>query len=150
MKRYKIDKKIFSVLIASSITFLPSCDKQEDYSLQVRQKDCLSFIVNPFDWSYNPDTVYLKFFDDDVYMFMYPVDEFFLMLDSDVEYLCFEKGGKIFEINRLELKCLTQKYYKNITSSESICTCKIVMLFAEGVCLVPLIPASYEKVKKIL
>ncbi|MBR2833119.1 MAG: hypothetical protein IKE75_01620 [Bacilli bacterium] len=140
--KYSLDKKFFSVLIAGSL-FLEGCQnyKSNDYAIQFRENDYISFIVNPLDFTFEPDIAFIKTFADGVvYEFVFSIDEYFDMLNSSDEYLIFEKDGKCFEINREELKEKSLKIYNNTISNEFIYTAKVMFIISEGILCVSFLP----------
>lgn len=130
MKKIKLQKNIPFVLLVGSLVSLSSCvkEKEKNFKIEFRQKDYMSFMINPLDWSYSPDIASLKVGNEKTKKLEMTIEEFEKMIETDEEYIIVE-GEKI---NVKQLREYSEKLLKNITSKEHIFGAKITMIFTES------------------
>lgn len=132
-KKYKLNKTFFSIALSSSL-ITTSCMKipQGNYRLQFREKEYTSFMLNPLDWSFDPDIVSMEVNSDNNIRVEMSIKEFEEMLNNNEEYITIEKDENKVKVNTKELREYSKKVLSNTTSKEATYQAKIIMIIAES------------------
>lgn len=142
--KYKVCKKVFLGALFSSLALSSCSSKVDKYNVQFREKDYISFMLNPLDFSFDPDTAHLRLYENDEFFEVeYGIDEFFDKLNNSDEYFIVNDGDREYKIDKVELLDKSNKLLSNITSFSSIIMAKIVFIVTETMFLVCLVPLSY-------
>lgn len=133
-QKYKIDKKLFSIAIITSL-LISSCNAQpkKDYKLSIREKNYSSFMYDPLDWTYDPDTVFIEIKGDSSLKIEMSLEEFKNLINTNKEYIIIKGNEKSINIKTKELKEYSERLLSNITSQEVIYPAKILFIFSESV-----------------
>lgn len=149
---YKISKMICSVALVGSLTSLSACQNKPD-KITLSTKNELTYLVNPFDWSKEPDYVNLEIEDNYITM---DIDEFYRLLNNDEkEFIIKGNNNDIILDKQVLRKKAEQEFYK-FNSSSPKDYLKVIITIIEGVVIftitnntIAILEKQKEKIKKI-
>ena len=149
---YKLNKLICSAAIVSSLMPLSACQKKSD-NITLSNENELEYIINPFDWSKEPDYVNLELQGNYITI---DIDTFYRLLNNSEKDFTIKGENRTIVLDKQILKEKIEQEFYEYNSSSLKDYLKVAVTIIEGAVLfiignktITTIEKSKEKIKKL-